>query len=305
MAEDNNHGNRHPPARGLSGEADGGHLTSVTLANGEGRILLVQDRDEAHVSAHGTDMNLLDRADVEGPTEYGTEVEVETIRPIDGDIMAPAGLAEMQAQEAAAEQYPEDEPGNSDGEQASLYAALGRLQAKLSVNRLLLAATTVGMLAAAGFGVVMAHRGPEVVVMRDQAVRPAVPLDRPVEEVQEWAADAVSRALASQGVDWRASARLQDWFTPEGWTSFQSVVGSIAPADPAMPFAAQLLGNAEIVSEGTTDGRYAWQLRQSLRLWREVEGRADTRRLVVDILVARVPETEHARGLAIARLALH
>lgn len=280
--------------------APASRLTEVTLADGDGRVMMVQSRDEAEPPG----------MDAPAPTALGGADAEEAARLRDGDGLPESQLgasprltgmeAELEAEEAAAESG-ELLPS---GEEAALQGTLGRLQARLSVTRLLLAAALVGMFGSLVFGLVMARRSPEILVVRDQAVRPALALDQPVDEVQEWAADAVSRSLAARDVDWRTSARLQDWFTPEGWNSFQAAVASIAPADSSIPFAAQLLGSAEITAQGVEATRYAWHLRQSLRLWREVEGRADTRRVVVDITVVRVPETEHAKGLAISGLVL-
>jgi intracellular multiplication protein IcmL len=141
----------------------------------------------------------------------------------------------------------------------------------------------------------------------DGRLVPMVPLNQPnlsTPALMSWVAQASTEVMTFSFNDYRR--RLQEasrHFTRRGWESFtaalqQSQIVEMVEVNKQVVTAAPS-GAPILKSEGLVAGRYQWVVQLPLLITYDVGGRNKSDRLLVTIVVVRVPRLESANGVGI------
>lgn len=173
---------------------------------------------------------------------------------------------------------------------------------------LILAFIIVGLIGAMYF-VIQTHQ-PEnryFATTEDGRLVPMVALSEPnlsTPALMSWVAQAATEVMTFGFNDYRR--RLQEAsrnFTRRGWESFtgaleRSRIIELVEANQQVLTAAPQ-GAPIVVSEGLVAGRYQWEVQMPLVLTYQAGARTRTDRLLVTIVIVRVPRLESANGVGI------
>ncbi|HOO81482.1 MAG TPA: type IVB secretion system apparatus protein IcmL/DotI [Alphaproteobacteria bacterium] len=141
----------------------------------------------------------------------------------------------------------------------------------------------------------------------DGRLVPMVPLNEPnlsTPALMSWVAQAATEVMTFGFNDYRR--RLQESsrnFTRRGWESFtgalqRSRIIEMVEANQQVVTAAPQ-GAPIVVSEGIVAGRYQWQIQMPMLLTYQSGARTRTDKLLVTIVVVRVPRLESPNGVGI------
>ncbi|MEM7651388.1 MAG: type IVB secretion system apparatus protein IcmL/DotI [Pseudomonadota bacterium] len=173
---------------------------------------------------------------------------------------------------------------------------------------LILGIVIIGLLAAMFF--VIQTNQPEnryFATTEDGRLVPMVPLNEPnlsTPALMSWVAQASTEVMTFGFNDYRR--RLQESsrnFTRRGWESFtgalqRSRIIEMVEANQQVLTAAPQ-GAPIVVSEGLVAGRYQWQIQLPLVLTYQAGARTRTDKLLVTLIVVRVPRLESPNGVGI------
>jgi intracellular multiplication protein IcmL len=142
-------------------------------------------------------------------------------------------------------------------------------------------------------------------------IREVVPLEKPIQSVGEvlnWATDSVTKSLTFDFANYQQ--QLNDYrleFTSDGWQSYQEalkrqkliemiireqVVTTVIPS-----------GAPVVLAKGIIEGgKFGWRIQMPLLITYESASSKNSQPLMVEVVVARRPESENPRGLGIAQL---
>ncbi len=173
---------------------------------------------------------------------------------------------------------------------------------------LILSVIIIGLIGAMYF-VIQTHQ-PEnryFATTEDGRLVPMVALSEPnlsTPALMSWVAQAATEVMTFGFNDYRR--RLQEAsrnFTRRGWESFtgaleRSRIIELVEANQQVLTAAPQ-GAPIVVSEGLVAGRYQWEVQMPLVLTYQAGARTRTDRLLVTIVIVRVPRLESANGVGI------
>lgn len=142
----------------------------------------------------------------------------------------------------------------------------------------------------------------------DGKITPIYPLSEPMmapTELLQWASRAAVAAYTYNFVDYReALQRVQNNFTPDGWTYFEDALKSSRNLESVV--AKKLVVSAVataapvILDQGVVSGRYAWKVQMPILITYQSANEQTQQPVIVTMVVSRVPTVNMPRGIAIA-----
>ncbi len=155
------------------------------------------------------------------------------------------------------------------------------------------------------------HRPPPAyfATTADGRTIPLYPLNEPIisqTTLLKWSEQAAIASYTYGFVNYRKQLQeAANYFTPEGWTSFQNALISTrnlkTVQEEHLSVSAVVTGQPVIMQQGVIGGRYAWRVQLPILVtYSGASGQTIQQTLTVSLLIGRVPTLNTPRGIAIS-----
>jgi intracellular multiplication protein IcmL len=143
----------------------------------------------------------------------------------------------------------------------------------------------------------------------DGRIMPLYPLSEPMlapAELLQWAHLATIAAYTYNFVNYRdAFQQLQNSFTPDGWSYFESALQSSRQLETVIAkklvVTAVATGTPVILDQGVISGRYAWKVQIPILVTYQSPNEQTQQPLIVLLTISRVPTVDNPKGIAIVQ----
>lgn len=120
----------------------------------------------------------------------------------------------------------------------------------------------------------------------------------------QWVSDVLPGSLTVDFVNWQSEVAGQEQhFTPDGWKKYQQILQVYASESSVEKYrlfvSAVARGAPVIVNQGLYQGSYGWWIQMPVDLSYSSSVKGNTKSLVIQALVIRVPTLDDLRGVRI------